>query len=84
MYFDLTAENNKEDSKFKVDDHVRIWKYQNIFVIDYAPSWPEDIFLIKKVKSTCCGHMLLMILKMKKLLERFTKKNCKKQMKKSL
>ena len=35
-------------------------------------------------KKLCHGHMLLVILKAKKLLERFTKKNCKKQIKKSL
>ena len=32
----------------------------------------------------CRGHMLLVILTMKKLLKRFTKYNCKKQIKKSL
>ena len=30
-YIDLSKENNKEDHKFKVDDHVRISKYKNIF-----------------------------------------------------
>ena len=38
----------------------------------------------KKLKTLCRGHTLLMILKAKKLLERFTKKNYKKQIKKSL
>ena len=32
----------------------------------------------------CPGHMFLVILKAKKLLERFIKKNCKKQIKKCL
>ena len=36
-----------------------------------------------KLKKLCCGHMLLMILMEKKLLERFTKTNRKKQIKKS-
>ena len=36
---------------------------------------------LKKLKTLCRGPMLLVILKVKKLLERFTKKNCKKQMK---
>ena len=34
--------------------------------------------------SLCHEHMLLVILKAKRLLERFMKKNCKKQIKKSL
>ena len=37
---------------------------------------------LKKLKVLCHGHMLLVILKAKKLLECFT--NCKKQIKKSL
>ena len=36
------------------------------------------------VKTLYCGNMLLENLMLKKLLERFTKKNCKKQTKKSL
>ena len=39
---------------------------------------------LKKLKALCRGHVLLVILKAKKLLERFTKKICKKQSKKSL
>ena len=29
-YFDFDKENNKEDPKFEVGDHVRISKYKNI------------------------------------------------------
>ena len=38
--------------------------------------------LIKKVM--CRGHMLIVILTVKKLLKRFTKNNCKSQIKKNL
>ena len=41
----------------------------------------EEVFVIKKVKKLFCGHLLLVILMGKKLLECFTKKNCKKQFK---
>ena len=42
-------------------------------------------FLVsQKFKILRHGHMLLVILMEKKLLERFMKKNCKKQTKKSL
>ena len=40
--------------------------------------------MIKKLKMQCHGQMLVMILTEKKLLKRFTKKNCRKQIKKSL
>ena len=33
---------------------------------------------LKKLKTLCRGHLLLVVLKVKKLLERFTKMNCKK------
>ena len=39
---------------------------------------------LKKLRTLFRVHMLLVILKEKKLLKRFTKKNCQKQIKKSL
>ena len=64
---------------------VLLLEYQNIkkiFAKGYVPNWSEEVFLIKKVKNTVPGHMLLVILTEKKLV--FTKKNCKKQIKRSL
>ena len=40
------------DNKFKVGDHVRIFKYKNIFAKGYTPNWSEEVFVIKKVKNT--------------------------------
>ena len=48
----------------------------------YAPNWSEEVFVIKKVENT--APWTLGILTTNKLLERFTKKNCRKQIKKSL
>ena len=45
------------------------------------PNWAEEIFIIKKIKNTVPGHMLLMILMVKKLLAHFMKMNCKVQVK---
>ena len=73
-----SKEINDEDPKFKIRDIVRISKYKNIFAKGYAPYWSEEVFVIKKVKNTARGRMLLVILKAKKLLELFTKKNFKK------
>ena len=39
---------------------------------------------LQKLKILFHGHMLLLILTEKKLLEGFTKKNCKKQIEKNL
>ena len=32
-YIDFNKENNNEDSKFEVSDHIRISKYENIFEV---------------------------------------------------
>ena len=42
-YTDFNKENNKEEPKFGVFDHVRISKYENIFEKDYTPNWSEDV-----------------------------------------
>ena len=34
---DFNKENNKEDPKFKVGDHVKISMYKNIFAKHYVP-----------------------------------------------
>ena len=51
-YIDFGKEVNDNDHKFKVGDHVRISKYKNIFSKGYTPNWSEEVFVIKKIKST--------------------------------
>ena len=43
--------NNEEDLKFKVGDHVRISKYKKIFAKGYFPKWSEEDFVVTKVKN---------------------------------
>ena len=84
IYMDFNKESNKEGPKFKVGDNVRILKHKNILAKCYVPNQSEEVFVIKKVKKLCCGLMLLVTLMEKKLLQHFTEKNCKNQIKKSL
>ena len=51
-YINTDKEVNNKDPKFKFGDHVRISKYKNIFAKGYAPSWSEEVFMIKEVKNT--------------------------------
>ena len=51
--FDCNEENNNKDLKFKVGDHVRIYKYKSIFAKGHAPKWSEVVFAIKKLKILC-------------------------------
>ena len=74
---------NHKDPKFKIDDIFKISKYQNNFAKGWNPNWSEEVF-VKKTKIVFRGDMLLEIFKANKLLERFTKKNYKKQIKDSL
>ena len=47
-FAEYNEESNKKDPKFKVVDHVRIFKYKNIFAKGYTPNWSEEIFIINK------------------------------------
>ena len=59
--------------KIKIVDIIRISIYKNISVRLYS-NWSAEVFLTKQVKKTLCyEHMLLVILKVKKMFERFTK-----------
>ena len=51
---EYNEESNEKDPKFKIGDHVKISRYKNIFTkgYGYAPNWSEEIFVIKKIKST--------------------------------
>ena len=51
-YIDSIKEVNDKDPKFKVGDHVKISKYENIFAKGYTPNWSEEDFVIKEVKNT--------------------------------
>ena len=51
-YIDSEKEVNDKNPKFKVGDHVRISKDENIFTKRYISNWSEEIFIIKKIKNT--------------------------------
>ena len=84
-YIGFGKEVNDKDPKFKVGDHVRISKYKNIFAKRYSPNWSDKVLLLKILKIQFHGHMLLMILMVKrKLLELSMKMSCKKKANKNL
>ena len=47
IYINIGKEGNDNDPKFKVDDHVRISNYKNLFAKGYTPNWSEEVFVIK-------------------------------------
>ena len=74
IYIDSSEKVNDKDPKFKIGDIVRISKYKNIFVKGYGPNWPEDIFVIKKVKNTVPWTYLISDLKGEEIVGTFYKK----------
>ena len=80
-YIDSSGENNEKVPKSKINDHLRILKYEKIFSKDYVPNWSEEVFVIKELKVLFHEHILSVILTVKELLECFTKTNCKRQTK---
>ena len=51
-YAEYNEDSNEKESKFKVCDHVRISKYQNIIANGYTQNWSEGVFIITKIKDT--------------------------------
>ena len=76
-YIDFVKEVNDNDPKFKVGDHVRISKYKILLIKALLQMGLKKFLRLKKLKIQFHGHMSLMILMVKKLLEHFMKKNCK-------
>ena len=73
--------SNKRNPKFKVGDNVIISKYKNIK--DILQIGHKKFLLLIKLIIQFLAHMLLVIWMVKKLLEVFAKKNCKRLIKKN-
>ena len=73
-YTVFNKENNNEDPKFKVGDHVRISKYKNIFAKGYVPNWSKEMFVIKKVKNTNLWTYVISDLNSEESIGRFYEK----------
>ena len=51
-YAEYNVDSNEKDTKFKVDDHIRVSKYEKVFAKEFAPNWSEEVFVISKIKNT--------------------------------
>ena len=66
---------NKKNPKFKIGDTVRISKQKNIFPKGYTPNWPEENFVIKKVKNTVPWTYIISDLKAEEIVGTFLKQS---------
>ena len=51
-YIDFNVKTNNKDHKLEAGDHMRKLKYIKIFAKVYIAIWSEEVFGIKKVKTT--------------------------------
>ena len=77
-YIDFEKEVNNEDPKFKIGDHVRIYKYKNIFDKGYTPNWSEEVFVIKKVKNIVSWTYLINDINGEEIVRTFYEKDLQK------
>ena len=77
-YINIDKGVNDKDPKFKVGDRVRISKYKNIFAKDYTPNWSEEIFVIKRIKSTVPWTYIINGLKGEEIIGTFYEKELQK------
>ena len=50
-YVEYNEDSNKKGPKLKVNEHVRISKYKNIFAKGYVPNWSEEVFIVNEIKN---------------------------------
>ena len=74
-FAEYNEESNKKDPKFKINAHVKIYKYKHIFAKGYAPNWSEEVFIINKINNTVPWTYAISDVNGEKLLEAFMKKN---------
>ena len=77
-YIDSSKEVNDKDSKFKVEDIVRISKYKNVFAKGYISNWSGEDFIIKKLKSTVPLIYFISALKGEEIVGTFYEKELQK------
>ena len=81
-YAEYNEDSNKKGPKFNVGDHVRISKYKNIFAKGYTPNWPEEVFVLSKIKNTVPWTYLISDLKVEEITGSFYEKELEKTIKK--
>ena len=83
-YINSSKEINHKNPKFEIGDIIKISKYKNIFAKSYVQNWSDEVFLIKKVKTTVLWNTnVISDLNGEKIVGMLYRKNRKKEIKKS-
>ena len=78
MELHFKREVNDKNPKFKVGDHVKISKYKNIFAKGYMSNWPEEVFIICKIKNTVTWTYVINDLNVEEIIGIFYEKELQK------
>ena len=65
------TQTNSKVPKFKVNDKVRITKYENIFSKGYTENWSREIFIIDSILETNPRTFKIRDLNREKIIESF-------------
>ena len=65
------TQTNSKVPKFKVNDKVRITKYENIFSKGYTENWWREIFIIDSILETNPRTFKIRDLNREKIIESF-------------
>ena len=74
-FAEYNEESNKKDPKFKIGDHVRIFKYKNIFAKGYTPNRSEEVFIISKTNNAVPWRYVISDMNGEDITEAFMRKN---------
>ena len=77
-YIKFSKDIHDKDLKFKVDDHIRLSKYRNIFAKGFTPNWSEEVFVIKEDKNTVPQIYVINDLNGEKIIGTFYEKEMQK------
>ena len=77
-YAEYNEDSNEKDPKFKVDDCVRISKYNEIFAKGYTQNRSDEVSVISKIKNSVQWTYLISDLNGEPITGTFMKKNCRK------
>ena len=77
-YVEYNEEPNKKSPRFKVNYHLRISKYKNIFAKGYVPNWSEEVFIVNGIKNTVPWTYTISDLNGEKIIGTFYEKELQK------
>ena len=84
FFAEYSANSKANYPEFKIDDHVIISKYQNIFAKCFAVNGSKKCLWLEKLKILYHWHTLLVISTVKKLIKQSMKISCRRRVKRNL